>query len=64
MATDAAKRPPTDRERATGRVLEALRNRLLLMSRPDREAAFADAREHQITAEDLLRYAHDWAVNS
>jgi hypothetical protein len=44
----------TDRERAVQTVLNALRNPLVLMSVPDREAASALAVYHAITAADLL----------
>jgi hypothetical protein len=44
----------TDRERAVQAVLYALRNPLVLMSVPDREAASALAVHHAITAADLL----------
>lgn len=44
-----------DREKAIRDVLSALRNRLVLMSVPDRNCAYALAYFHKITAEDLLR---------
>ena len=45
------------RDQAIAKVLVILRNPLMLMSVPDREDALALAREHNITAEDLLRSA-------
>ncbi len=46
-----------DKRKACQRVLYTLRNPLMLMSIADREDALQLAREHGITAEDLLTVA-------
>jgi hypothetical protein len=56
--TLATATPAQGREEAARRVLYALRNPLALMSVPDREEALTLAREHGLTAEDLIQAAH------